>query len=185
MSDEIERIHHDPPTALIPEKVGVGLFATEVVVFHSENEVAIDFIQGIAKPYRVVRRVIITEKVAKTLNDTLKTELQTNKSKNSSYVENLKNKNTQEIENISSQESTDFQKKEKVDDIYSGLKMENNELNGFYANKILVNYGKDSFCLDFISNIYPKSIVTSRIFMTKNSVLELLNALNKIFNNDQ
>lgn len=185
MSDEIERIHHNPPTALIPEKIGMGLFSTEVVVFHSESEVAIDFIQGIAKPYRVVRRVIMANSIAKSFFEILNNELNSpKKNKNSSHVENLKNKNFEEVQilNKNQQEDEDFEKKEKVDDIYSQLKIENNELNGFYANKILTNYGKDSLCLDFISNIYPKSIVTSRIFVTYSTIFELLKAFSKIFN---
>jgi hypothetical protein len=185
MSDEIERIHHNPPTALIPEKVGIGLFSTEVVVFHSESEVAIDFIQGIAKPYRVVRRVIMANSITKTFFEVLKNELNSpKKSNNSSYVENLKNKNYEESLNKNQQKDEDLEKREKVDDIYRELKIENDELSGFYANKVLINYGTDSICLDFISNIYPKSIVTSRIFVTNGTIIELLSALNKIFNNN-
>lgn len=182
MSDEIERIHHNPPTALIPDKVGMGLFSTEVVVFHGENEVSIDFIQGIAKPYRMVRRVIMSNYVAKTFFEVLKNELSVKKSKNSSYVENLKNKNDDFLEKNQDENEENYEKNEKVDDIYNNLKLENDELNGFYANKVLINYGKDSFCLDFISNIYPKSIVTSRIFVTNSTIFELLTAFNKIFN---
>jgi polyhydroxyalkanoate synthesis regulator phasin len=168
---EDERIFYDPPTAIIPEDM-VGVFSTEVVIFYGENEVTIDFIQGIVKPFRLVSRIILNYEVAKKFFEDLKKQIlsiEENKEFNH-LVKNL----VEEYSNSNKQEP------QKVDDVYDDLKLTNEQLRGFYSNKILITYGKDAFCLDFINNIYPKSIVVSRIFMSFSRSFELLMALKKI-----
>jgi hypothetical protein len=166
-----ERIFYDPPTAIIPEEIGLGVFATEVVIFYGENEVTIDFIQGIVKPFRLVSRIILNFEVAKKLFQDLKKEI-------ISIEERKEFKNL--VENLLENSKSENEEKIKVDSIYDELKLSTEQLKGFYANKILITYGKDAFCIDFVNNTFPKSIVVSRVFMSFNRSFELINVLKKI-----
>lgn len=185
--DEFERINHDPVTALIPEQVSLGVYATEVVIFYGESETAIDFIQGIVKPYRIASRVILNNNLAKRFFKDLKEEMLAIGG-SPSYISSVKNiSNESSVKNMSEEGEADNKSEnksedDKIEDIYDQLKIVNEQLSGVYANKILLVYGKDTFCMDFISNIYPKSIVVSRVFMSVNRTLELLGALKKIYN---
>lgn len=169
---ENEKIFHNPPTAIIPEEVGIGFFATEVVIFYGENEVTIDFIQAIVKPFRVVSRVILNFDVAKKLFQDLKKQMLS--------IEENKEFNSL-IKNLIEDPGLDVpQKANKVEDIYDELKLSNEQLKGAYSNKVIITYGKDAFSIDFINNIFPKSIVVARIFMSFNRSFELFGALKRI-----
>ena len=38
---------------------------------------------------------------------------------------------------------------------------------GAYANALLVVHSASDFCLDFIANLYPRPVVTARIFLER------------------
>jgi hypothetical protein len=52
-------------------------------------------------------------------------------------------------------------------------------LSGDYANSVLVRHSATEFCFDFITNIFPLSAVSSRVFLAVPQVPLLLQSLSR------
>jgi hypothetical protein len=72
-----------------------------------------------------------------------------------------------------------------VDEVYHDLKMSEDVMGGVYANALLVVFNAADFCLDFIVNLYPRAVVTARVFMSAAQVAFLLTSLNQAWQNLQ
>jgi hypothetical protein len=72
-----------------------------------------------------------------------------------------------------------------VDEVYQDLKMSEEVMHGVYANALLVVFNAADFCLDFIVNLYPRAVVTARVFMSAAQVAFLLTSLNQAWQNLQ
>lgn len=62
-------------------------------------------------------------------------------------------------------------------DIYDELKLRDELLSGTYANAVMIGHGPYEFSFDFITNFYPQSAVSSRVFMAAGHVPRLLESL--------
>jgi hypothetical protein len=72
-----------------------------------------------------------------------------------------------------------------VDEVYQDLKMSEEVMCGVYANALLVVYNNSDFCLDFIVNLYPRAVVTARVFMSAAHVASLLTSLTQTWQHVQ
>lgn len=52
-----------------------------------------------------------------------------------------------------------------IDEIYDDLKLPETVAMGRYANAVMIRHSGTEFCFDFIANFYPRSVVTSRVYM--------------------
>lgn len=66
-----------------------------------------------------------------------------------------------------------------IDQIYDDLRLPDNMLSGRYANAVLIRHSGTEFCFDFITNIYPRSAVSNRVYMAAANVHSLLTSLNR------
>lgn len=55
-------------------------------------------------------------------------------------------------------------------DIYDDLKIRDELLSGAYANAVMIGHGPHEFSFDFITNFYPHSSVSARVFMAAGQV---------------
>jgi hypothetical protein len=55
-------------------------------------------------------------------------------------------------------------------DIYDDLKIRDELLSGAYANAVMIGHGAHEFSFDFITNFYPHSSVSARVFMAAGQV---------------
>jgi hypothetical protein len=62
-------------------------------------------------------------------------------------------------------------------DVYDDLKLRDEILSGAYANAVMIGHGPFEFSFDFITNFYPQSAVSSRVYMASGHVLRLLDSL--------
>ncbi len=62
-------------------------------------------------------------------------------------------------------------------EIYDDLKMRDEILSGSYANAVMIGHGPHEFSFDFITNFYPHSAVSSRVFMAAGQVARLAESL--------
>ncbi len=62
-------------------------------------------------------------------------------------------------------------------DIYDELKLRDELLSGTYANAVMIGHGQYEFSFDFITNFYPQSAVSARVFMAAGHVPRLLESL--------
>src|SRR6266540_871020 len=58
-----QEFRHNPVSARVPERIASGVLSTGVLVLDSPNEFVIDFMQGLARPFRVAARVVVTPAV--------------------------------------------------------------------------------------------------------------------------
>lgn len=64
-----------------------------------------------------------------------------------------------------------------VQDIYDDLKIRDEFLSGAYANAVMIGHGPHEFSFDFITNFYPHSAVSSRVFLAAGQIPRLFESL--------
>lgn len=62
-------------------------------------------------------------------------------------------------------------------EIYDDLKLRDEILSGSYANAVMIGHGPHEFSFDFITNFYPHSAVSSRVFLAAGQVARLAESL--------
>jgi hypothetical protein len=62
-------------------------------------------------------------------------------------------------------------------EIYDDLKLKDELLSGSYANAVMIGHGPHEFCFDFITNFYPQSAVSCRVFMAAGHILRVYDSL--------
>ena len=68
-------------------------------------------------------------------------------------------------------------KRQNPQDIYDELKIRDEILCGAYANAVMIGHGPYEFSFDFITNFYPQSAVSCRVFLAAGHVWRLLDSL--------
>ena len=66
-------------------------------------------------------------------------------------------------------------------DIYDDIRMDLEVESGEYANALMIGHTASEFKLDFIAKLYPKSIVTSRIYLSSPQLLRVLASMKRTF----
>lgn len=64
-------------------------------------------------------------------------------------------------------------------DLYDDITVPDDVQVGAYANGLIIGHTDSEFKLDFVSNMFPKSVVTSRIFMSAPQLVKLLGTLER------
>jgi hypothetical protein len=62
-------------------------------------------------------------------------------------------------------------------EIYDDLKVRDELLSGSYANAVMIGHGPHEFSFDFITNFYPHSAVSARVFMAAGQIPRLYDSL--------
>lgn len=62
-------------------------------------------------------------------------------------------------------------------EVYDDLKLRDEQLSGVYSNAVMIGHGQYEFSFDFITNFYPQSAVSARIFMASGHVPRMLQSL--------
>lgn len=62
-------------------------------------------------------------------------------------------------------------------EVYDDLKIKDELLSGAYANAVMIGHGPHEFSFDFITNFYPHSAVSSRVFLAAGQVPRLYDSL--------
>jgi hypothetical protein len=66
-----------------------------------------------------------------------------------------------------------------IEQIYEELRLPDGLLSGRYANAVLIRHSSTEFCFDFITNIFPRSAVSSRVYLAAANVAGLLQSLQR------
>ena len=64
-----------------------------------------------------------------------------------------------------------------VQEIYDDLKVRDEILSGAYANAVMIGHGPHEFSFDFITNFYPNSAVSARVFLAAGQIPRLFESL--------
>jgi len=68
-------------------------------------------------------------------------------------------------------------KRQNPQEIYDELKIRDEILSGAYANAVMIGHGPHEFSFDFITNFYPQSAVSCRVYLAAGHVWRLLDSL--------
>jgi hypothetical protein len=177
----LQQIEHSSATARVPDPVGRGVFATAAVVLHGPNEFTIDFIQSIVHPSRVAARVILPPKVAGQFTAALGeaigkyTQSFGGPPRDPSRPAADPNQPTPAAQPAGQTGAAAGAPRQEppIADLYEQLKLPDEMLGGGYANMVSITHTASEFCFDFIAQVFPRSVVTARVYMAASRAPEL------------
>ncbi len=162
-----QQVQHSQIAARVPEKIGRGVFANGVLVVQGPQEFVLDFTRRLAMPHQVVARVVLPTSTVPRLVAALGENLQRYQSVFGQVPPLLP-----PPPNV---------KPPSVAEIYDDLKLPDEMLSGVYANSTMITHTQAEFCFDFITNLYPRSAVSSRVYLSAPHVPGMLQSLSQSF----
>lgn len=159
------RIQH--VTARVPEKVSPGSFSTGVIVMTGATEFILDFVQNIGGPPQVAARVVMPHATLPQFAEALRKNLEI-------YSQRFGPPPALPVPPAPSKPQT-------AQEIYDELKLPDHLLPGAYANGVMIGHTASEFKLDFLTNLFPHSAVSCRVFMSAPQMPRLLESLNSTF----
>lgn len=201
------QVRHSNLSARLPESVGTGVFSNGVMILTGPHEVVLDFALRIGEPHRIVSRVVMTPGVAHQFVAALQENLENYsrrfepihmpRARTESETSDEDSESEREpkppeaatggspavaiAENEARRKHPENRPGPStppdIEDIYRELRLSDEMLSGRYANAVLIRHSPTEFCFDFITNIFPRSAVSSRIYMAAPHVPPFLNSL--------
>lgn len=168
-----QELQHAPATARVPDAVGRGVFGTHAIVMQGGHEFLIDFIQGLAPPRRVVSRIVLPISVIPLFVAALEDNL-----RKYTQVFGPPPRAPQPQQGPGSPGSPPATPPP-ITEVYEQLKLPDEMLGGAYANAVVISHSHAEFCFDFICNFYPRSVVTSRVYLAAPHVTEVFDSLQR------
>jgi hypothetical protein len=157
-----QEYRHQPLSARVPEKVAKGVLATGVLVLDSPNEFVIDFMQALARPFAVGARIVLSPMVMEQLVAALRENL-------ARYEQRFG------PPPVLPKPPTD--RRPTIQEIYDEFKLPDEMMSGAYANAVMVGHTPSEFFMDFITNFFPTSAVSARIYMSAAQMPRTIDAL--------
>jgi hypothetical protein len=159
-TDEVRMQH---VTARVPDHVSKGAFSTGVIIMTGGTEFILDFIQSIGGPPQVSARVVMPHAVLPQFADAVRKNLELYKDRfgpppTLPKVEAPKRPQT-------------------AQEIYDELKIPDQLLSGSYANGVMIGHTASEFKLDFLTNLFPHSAVSCRVYLSVPQIPRLLDSL--------
>ena len=72
---------------------------------------------------------------------------------------------------------TSHLRRQNPQEVYDDLKLRDEILSGAYANAVMIGHGPYEFSFDFITNFYPQSAVSCRVYLASGHIHRLLESL--------
>lgn len=204
-----QEIRHSQISALVPKGVGRGVFSTGAVVLQGAHEFIIDFLLRMAMPHQVAARVVMTPAVLGRFIAALRENLGNyQRTFHPEQIPGVTHIDTAHVAPQSSpvapvgsesktagqspaapsspqsQESMTLNQNS-VQDLYDQLKMADDMLCGAYANAVMIGHTASEFSFDFITTFFPRSAVSSRVYMSAGNVPRFLSSITHAFDQFQ
>lgn len=160
-----QEVRHTPVGALVPAHVASGIFSTGAVVLQGQHEFIVDFLLRMQQPQQVAARIVMPPPVVAQFIQALQDNLKKHEDR---FGEILLP--TPPVPNPDAQRQT-------AQDLYDQLKLAEEKLSGVYANAVMIGHTASEFSLDFITTFFPKSAVSSRVFVAAPNAKRLLDSL--------
>jgi hypothetical protein len=159
------RIQH--LSARVPERVSRGAFSTGAIVMTGGTEFIIDFIMNLGTPASVAARVVMPHATMPQFIEALKKNLEIYKQRFG--------------EPPALPQQPKPVKQPTAQEIYDDLKLPDDMLSGSYANGVMIGHTPSEFKFDFLTNLFPGSAVSARVFLATPQVPRLLNSLQSTY----
>ncbi len=186
-------------SARISDDVSVGVFSNGVMILSGVHESVLDFAMRMGETQRIVTRVILPNPVARQFGTVLQENIRMYESNFGPMPAMPKLKNPEPATetnpaapyeagsesgkggiaggDIPAESPKAQSPVPSIDDIYDELKIPETVSAGRYANAVMVRHSGTEFCFDFIANFYPRSVVTSRVYMSVPHVPPVLSSI--------
>lgn len=182
------QVQSNPLSARVPAEVGAGTFSNGVIILSGAHEFVIDFCLRMGGQHRIVSRVVLSHVVAKQFCGALQENVRNYERRFGPIPpppQPIRHDDPELAQNMGSEHGPashpenqpSTQSPPHVEDIYHELKLSDNMLSGRYANAVLIRHSPTEFCFDFITNIFPQSAVSSRVYLASPHVIPLLKSL--------
>jgi hypothetical protein len=158
-----QEIHHAQVSARVPEKIGRGVFSTGAMVFQGAHEFVLDFVLRMAPPHQIAARVVMPPSIMASFIGALRENV-------AGYTSKFGPPPALPV-------PPNPPTPPPIDEIYSQLKLPDELLSGVYANAVMIAHSPAEFYFDFITNFYPRSAVSCRVYLSAPQVPGLLNTL--------
>jgi hypothetical protein len=160
-----QEVQHTHVSARVPEKVGRGVFSTGVMILQGSHEFVLDFALRMAAPHQIVARVVLPQSLVPSLITALR--------------ENLAGYQSRFGPPPALPTPPNPPPPAPIEEIYSQLKLPEELMSGVYANAVMIAHTPAEFAFDFITNFYPRSAVSCRVYLSAPQVPGLLNTLTR------
>lgn len=190
------QVQHHQLSARVPAEIGNGVFSNGVMILTGPFELVLDFVLRMGEQQRIATRVVLPHVVGQQFIFALRDNV-ANYERRFGPLPHIPRMLPEEApapqvdepsqgpppaeeildfhpENLPAQEAPP-----QIEDIYHELKLPDTMLSGRYANGVLIRHSPTEFCFDFITNVYPRSAVSARVFMAVPHVLPFLKSLTR------
>lgn len=186
------QVRHSSRSARVPEEVGTGVFSNGVMILSGAFECVLDFVLRMGEVQKIVARVVLPPPVAQQFERALRDNLRAYEGRFGASPRMPRPVPQQDEEATGYEaeprveggiaasghpENTPSQRTPDIDEIYHDLKLPDGMLSGRYANAVLIRHSGTEFCFDFLTNVYPRSAVSARVFMAAPQVPPFLESL--------
>jgi len=161
-----QEFQFSPVSARVPERVARGVFSTGAIVLQGPDEFVIDFILKLSHPSQVVSRIVLPTQVIPRFIGALEANLKI-------YADNFGGL----PQMPTPKDPVGDRPPDSIEELYEQLKLPDEMLGGVYANAVMIGHAPAEFCFDFITNIYPRSVVAARVFLSAPQVPALYDVL--------
>ncbi|HEV8605518.1 MAG TPA: DUF3467 domain-containing protein [Tepidisphaeraceae bacterium] len=161
-----QEFRHSPVSARVPERLTRGILSTGVLVLDGPNEFVLDFMQALTRPFQVAARVVLTPAVMEQFVVAVKDNIA---------------RYEQRFGGIPPLPKPPTDRRPTLQEIYDEFKLPEEQMSGNYANAVMVGHSASEFFFDFITNFYPTSAVSSRVFLSAPQMPRLLDAVTVAF----
>ena len=157
-----QEVRHAPVSARVPEKVARGVLSTGVLVLDSPNEFVLDFMQGLTRPFQVAARVVLSPMVMEQFVHALRDNI---------------TKYEQRFGPPPTLPKPQTDRRPTLQEIYEDFKLPEELMSGTYSNAVMVGHSPSEFFFDFITNFFPTSAVSCRVFMSAAQIPRTVEAM--------
>lgn len=174
-------IQHTMVGARVSEEVSRGVFANSAIVLEIQGLFAVDFLLTAVHPRQLVARVFLARAQFAELVAALRTSLAMFDKAFGRPVAACPC--AAQTSNFVSQGSSvgpagpTGAGEQTLEEVYGQLRVSDKTLEGSMANYAMIRHTAHEFCLDFVTNVYPRSTLTSRVFVAAGRVPALLETL--------
>jgi len=161
-----QEFRHQPVSARVPERLAEGILSTGVLVLDGPNEFVLDFMQALTRPFRVATRVVLSPAVMEQFVAAVRDNIA---------------RYEQRFGVIPPLPKPPTDRRPTLQEIYDEFKLPEEQMSGNYANAVMVGHSASEFFFDFITNFYPTSAVSSRVFLSAPQMPRLLDAVQVAF----
>lgn len=164
-----QEVRHSQVGALVPAHVARGIFSTGAVVLQGQHEFIVDFLLRMQQPQQVAARIVMVPAVVAQFIQALADNIRKHEDRFGPIL-------------LPSQPvPPPDAPRQSAQDLYDQLKQSEEMMSGVYANAVMIGHTASEFSLDFITTFFPRSAVSSRVFVAAPNAKRLLDSLKHSF----